>query len=218
MEGQLLFVPIDDVIPNDYNPNSMNTEILEKERKSLIVFGMVRPIITRREGGKHIIIDGEHRWRLLKDEGVETIPIRDLGEISNENAMALTVSVNGIHGNPEYIKLIELVGGIRAYSATEIASVTPWSDSEIKSFIDMSSLGGVGGVVLEQEAAATDDRCIKFTIKIPKEDVDEFSRKADRLCQKYGLGIDDKEKPDVKLGRLLVFLMRQKEAIFAPAN
>ena len=90
IRGELKIVPVDEVQPNQYNPNVMSDELFEKERNSLKRFGMVRPIITRTENGKRIIVDGENRWHLFKDEGVSAIPIRDLGEISQEDAMALT--------------------------------------------------------------------------------------------------------------------------------
>ena len=46
-------VPIDDVIPNPYNPNYMDKAMFEKARKSLEELGMLGSIIVRNYARPH---------------------------------------------------------------------------------------------------------------------------------------------------------------------
>lgn len=212
IRGDLKFVPVDEVVENDYNPNSMSNEMLEKEKRSLELFGLVRPIITRTEKGRHVIVDGEHRWRLLKEANIHLIPIRDLGEITEQEAKELTVTVNGIHGTVDFVKLMDLFGGM-SMSDEKVASVTPWSPDEVRMMREANQLGGVGNFDFGDSGEENDDRCIKFVLRLLQSEVGEFRRKAMRLCERLGLGIDKKEGEDVRLGRLAVFLMRKNGAI-----
>jgi len=58
----------------------MDQAMYAKAIASIREFGFVDPITVRTVDGRYQIIDGEHRWRAAKDEGITTVPIVDLGE------------------------------------------------------------------------------------------------------------------------------------------
>lgn len=68
-------IPIDSVIPNDWNDNVMGEDMFEHLGLTMSRFGNLQPILVwdRRKStdysGKMIIVDGEHRWRAAKDNG-----------------------------------------------------------------------------------------------------------------------------------------------------
>jgi hypothetical protein len=60
-------VHIDSIRPNDYNPNRMNDRQYAAELESIQHFGFIDPITIRETDDGLVIIDGEHRWRGVKE-------------------------------------------------------------------------------------------------------------------------------------------------------
>lgn len=60
-------VPINSIQPNDYNPNRMNDRQYAAELESIQHFGFLDPITIRETENGYVIIDGEHRWRAIKE-------------------------------------------------------------------------------------------------------------------------------------------------------
>lgn len=60
-------VPVDSIRPNDYNPNRMNDRQYAAELESIQHFGFLDPITIRETDHGYVIIDGEHRWRAIKE-------------------------------------------------------------------------------------------------------------------------------------------------------
>lgn len=57
-----LWVPRDDVLPNDWNPNEMERETRDQLHQSILDNGWTRPLLIHRE--ELYIIDGEQRWHV----------------------------------------------------------------------------------------------------------------------------------------------------------
>lgn len=80
-ESQLVsngFLEIDltEIVRNDNQPRTMFDEtLLEELADSIRVKGVIQPIIvTKTDGGKYMIIEGERRWRASGLAGKKTIP------------------------------------------------------------------------------------------------------------------------------------------------
>ena len=76
-------VPIEQIIPNKYQPRSnFNPELLEELAQSIKANGVVQPVIVRKTGNQYQLITGERRWRAAKLAGLKTIPavIREVSE------------------------------------------------------------------------------------------------------------------------------------------
>jgi len=97
-------VPIDHVIPNRWNPNVQSDFMIEKGKKAVQEFGFLGAILVRETAGVYEIIDGEHRWRYLKELGSKEIPVESLGEISETNAKTLTILMNRLRGEDDIEK------------------------------------------------------------------------------------------------------------------
>lgn len=86
-------VPISAVEPNDYNPKLKDTEEYKQVVASLTRNGLKTPIYVRQISGHqgYVIVDGEQRYTAAKELGYTEIYIYNLGEISEEEAKALTI-------------------------------------------------------------------------------------------------------------------------------
>ena len=103
--GRVLWVPIEMVEPNDYNPNSVAVREMSLLYTSISHDGYTQPIVTiwdpKRE--KYIIVDGFHRYYTAKkhrdilDRNKGTVPIVVIEKDINER-MAATVRHNRARG------------------------------------------------------------------------------------------------------------------------
>jgi ParB-like chromosome segregation protein Spo0J len=94
-------VPIDSIVPDPSNPNFMSEEDMERLRFSYRKFGNLQPIIIDE---RSIILDGEHRWRILKSEGLKKIDIIRVPGLNDAQKKLLRQAMNKIHGAHDPIK------------------------------------------------------------------------------------------------------------------
>lgn len=155
LSGEIKTVPTAEVIENQWNHMAMSDAMFEKERASFKQHGFVGVIIVRRVkvAGKSLyqVIDGAHRLRLAKEEGMEEIRVNDLGPITSEKAKMLTLQLNDIHGERDkarYEKLLEELG--LAVSA-ELLATLPVPDAV------WAELGTAKNTAQQAQADAIDD-------------------------------------------------------------
>jgi len=103
-------VSINDLFSNDYNPNRMPKTEMDLLEKCIIKYGFLFPIIASWDGsaGKYRIIDGYHRYEVLKRIGARKASIIDL-ELSYHEAVQLTVLMNRIKGMHQVERMSDLV-------------------------------------------------------------------------------------------------------------
>lgn len=67
--GNVIWVDLEKVKPNDYNPNSVAKQELELLHHSISEDGYTQPVVTVRgeEEGEYIIVDGFHRYFVCKN-------------------------------------------------------------------------------------------------------------------------------------------------------
>ena len=61
------WVRAEEVVANDYNPNSVAPPEMESLRTSIMADGYTQPIVTMPEKGKRTVVDGFHRYCILRD-------------------------------------------------------------------------------------------------------------------------------------------------------
>lgn len=76
--GPVQSVPIDDIVPNPYQPRSViDRQKLEELAESIRTHGLVQPLIVTANpsGDGWTLIAGERRWRASRLAGLTTIPV-----------------------------------------------------------------------------------------------------------------------------------------------
>ncbi len=110
-------IPTDRIEPDPSNPNEMTESVLEALSRDIQDKGFVQPVLVRPtddgEGrpGQFTIIDGEHRWRVLKDAGIETVPCV-VDDRPEDDARLRMVSMNRLRGSFDPGKLAGVVSGL----------------------------------------------------------------------------------------------------------
>lgn len=124
-------VPIDNILPNKFNPNFMDKQTFEKEKNSIKELGMLGSILVRR----HIvpeyyeILDGEHRWKAAKELGYTKMQVECvIKDVSDQEVKLLTILLNNLRGKDDIFKRAAILKEL-SEGQTQLL---PWSNEEIE--------------------------------------------------------------------------------------
>jgi len=208
---KMIDAPIDSLKPNPWNTNVVTPENEQKIEASLKRLEFFRPILARRlPDGMLEIIGGEHRWSVAKRMGHTSIPVIDLGSITDQKAKEIGLVDNGRYGEDDPLSLAELLKDLG--DTSEILSFMPYSGDELEhlfsaSSIDLTDLDipeddGTIPRLPEMKGTAT-HQIMRF--KIPVEDSD-FIQKLIELTMKTQNFTDDDSMTNA--GNALVHLLK----------
>lgn len=94
---KIVYVPISDLIPAEYNPRTWTKAQLKNLKDSFTDFDVVDPLIANSAPErKNILIGGHMRWNALKELGYETVPVVyvNIPEIKREKELNLRLNKN----------------------------------------------------------------------------------------------------------------------------
>ena len=92
---ELSQVPIDELRPDPANPRQIDPATLDALTRSVRQFGLVDPLIARRENGQ--LIGGHQRWLAARRAGLDTLPVIYL-DLPESEARLLALALNQISG------------------------------------------------------------------------------------------------------------------------
>src|SRR5690554_2516034 len=81
-------VPIECVKPNTYNMNEMSEEVYQFLKQNIKKRGFTDAVLVTKD---MTIIDGEHRWRAMKEVGATEIEVKVL-DLTDEEAKVETAN------------------------------------------------------------------------------------------------------------------------------
>ena len=75
-EKNILEVPIEDIIPNRFQPRlAFNEEGINDLAESIKQHGIIQPLVVRKLGDKYEIIAGERRYKASTMAGLAKVPV-----------------------------------------------------------------------------------------------------------------------------------------------
>lgn len=90
--GKVLFLPVDAISPNPYQPRRVFTQPeLEELAGSIQELGVLQPLTVRRRDGHWELIAGERRLRAAKLAGLETVPCLSIQTDSQSSSLLALV-------------------------------------------------------------------------------------------------------------------------------
>ncbi len=122
--GCVRWVSVDEVWPNDYNPNACATPELALLAASVRADGFTQPVVVVREGDRWVVVDGYHRWYVAKsypdirERYHGLLPVVVLEKSPNER-MASTVRHNRARGRHSVKGMSNLVYQMLENGATD---------------------------------------------------------------------------------------------------
>lgn len=102
-------IPIDQLLPADYNPRSITPVQFERLQESIRTFGFAEPVIINTHPGReNIIIGGHMRVEAARALGWTEVPCVQV-DLDEQKERLLNIALNRIHGEWDQDKLQELV-------------------------------------------------------------------------------------------------------------
>lgn len=200
-EPVLRWVDISKLRPNDWNPNVMDADMYGKAIASIREFGFIDPITCRSVGDEYEIIDGEHRWRAAREENLATVPIIDLGTVSDDDAIQLTVVLNETRGQADPRRLGLLLRELASRNSKErLLSTLPYSREAFDRLTGLSSLdlSSIGRPPL-RPSIERPSSWVERTYRMPIDAAEVIDRAIERVRQEA----EEDRTPDWKALQLL---------------
>lgn len=125
--------------PNPWNTNHVSPDNEAKLRASIERFGVYKPIICRElPDGNLQILGGEHRWQTARELGIKTVPVVNLGILSDERAKEIGLVDNGRYGEDDTLALAELMKELG--NSDELLTFLPYADDELAAIFSTTSI------------------------------------------------------------------------------
>ena len=106
-KSQLKELKISDISPDPEQPRRhFNKEKLEELANSIIIHGVLQPIVVVRKNSKFLIVAGERRYRASKLAGLERVPAV-VRELSDQNRLELSLIENIQRDNLNVLEMAE---------------------------------------------------------------------------------------------------------------
>jgi len=138
--------------PNEYNPNIVPGDIMAKLRQEIAQKGLCEPIIVRKRGDGYSIIDGEHRWQLCKELGLQEIPCI-IQDYDDKEAKIKTLQLNYMRGSAVPIKLAYLIHDLnKEIKLEDLAKRLPYEEIQLMDSLELLKLPEGLDKTLELEA------------------------------------------------------------------
>jgi DNA modification methylase len=125
---QLEQLPIEELHPDPANPRHINDKELEALTRSIREFGLVDPIIARRED--KVVIGGHQRLLAARKLGYTTVPVVFV-DISLEKAHLLNIALNKISGSFDQELLARLLSELNEVPNLDL-TLSGFEDDELK--------------------------------------------------------------------------------------
>lgn len=188
-------LPPEALSPNPWNSNQVGPEMEKRLRASIGKFGIYKPIVCRAmDDGTLQILGGEHRWRIACNMGLETVPVVNLGAMSERQAKTLGLADNGQYGEDDGLKLAAI---LRDIGQEEIELLLPYTEADLAGMfaateVDLDSLGFDDGEldadtdrVDEPARPAVTHELMRF--KVPVQDRERVQKLVEHVIQTRGL-------------------------------
>ena len=128
---QIEQVPIGDLHPDPVNPRRISDQELEALTRSIRQFGLIDPIIARKEDMN--IIGGHQRLLGARRLGYETVPVV-LVDLSLEQARLLNIALNKISGSFDQELLARLLSDLNKVPELDL-SLSGFEEEELKNLL-----------------------------------------------------------------------------------
>jgi len=128
---QIEQVPVWDLVPDPANPRLISDRELEALTRSIREFGLVDPIIARKEG--RTVIGGHQRLLAARRLGYKTVPVV-FADLSLEQARLLNIALNKISGSFDQELLARLLSELNEVPDIDL-TLSGFEEKELKDLL-----------------------------------------------------------------------------------
>ena len=169
-----------------------NYKVDDEYKKSKLIAnfesnGQVENIIIRDlEDGTYEIVNGNHRYDVMVELGIEKCHVYNLGVISQNKAMRLALETNETRFVSDEDKLAATLDALLVeYDLSELSSTLPWSEEEIEALQGKINMLDEG---MSEDNSSNDTKCepntVTFIIAVDVSD-DVIEEELQSVCDMY---------------------------------
>jgi len=125
---EIAHLPIGDLGPDPANPRRISDDELESLTRSIREFGLIDPIIARRED--KVVIGGRQRLLAARNLGIKQVPVV-LVDLSEDQAHLLNLALNRISGTWDQELLARLLADLNAVPDVDL-TLSGFSEDELQ--------------------------------------------------------------------------------------
>ena len=173
-------VPIEDVVPNDWNPNVQDSKVFDALVENISEVGMDEPLLVRKtEDSMYQVIDGEHRYEACKVLGFNEVPVIIAKDFDDDMARFQTVRRSVLRGKLDPVKFTKLFNDMADKYGEELTK-------QMMQFVDEKAFGQLYIDVRKNLPKDMQDELDKKKVESEIKTVDDLSRILNELFSKYG--------------------------------
>lgn len=203
--------------PNPFNSNRVSPENMAKLKRSIETLGFASAVVVREVDGQYQILGGKHRVEAAIELGLKTVPVVNLGVISEVHARKVGLVDNHRFGNDEVIALAkifeeigegsEMLSEILPISQADIDAVIGVTEIDLDSFdIEIDDDDEKPGSEERRERPLKTHEILKFRMTLP--DAERVRQAVERTIKREGL----KDGDDLtNAGQALALLLSEDE-------
>lgn len=167
---RLTDIEVKKIQPNKYNPNRIPKGLLTHLKNTIQRYGFLQPILVREvKENCYEIVDGEHRYKTLKELGYEKVPSLVI-EVDDDFAKMGTLNMNNIRGKSDHIKVAKIIDKLReGHTEEQIAEMLGYSVADILEFQALTSFS-----LNNLDADGTNDDILDDLEELEKVEVNEY--------------------------------------------
>lgn len=155
MKPQFLSLSPNDLRANPWNVNRVTPDNEARIEESLKRYGgFFKPIIARETDAGLEILGGQHRWEIAHRLGYKTVPVFNLGPISDEKAKEISLIDNARYGTDDTLALADLLKELG--SSDDLQSFLPYSDADLTAIFQSSNID-LDDLVLDEPGEKSED-------------------------------------------------------------
>jgi ParB/RepB/Spo0J family partition protein len=141
MNNSMQSIAIDKLLPHPDNPNRMSKANFDKLVRNIERTGRYEPLVVRpcpQREGYYQIINGHHRWQVLKRLGYKTADVV-IWDIDDHEADILLATLNRLGGKDAIEKKLALLKHLnKQLTARELAKLLPVTSKQIERLVNLS--------------------------------------------------------------------------------
>ena len=133
-------LPLDKLVKADWNYKQDDIEKTAKLEANLKRNGQIENLIVRElDTGFYEIINGNHRYDVLKNLGIKFAVVNNKGKISKQDAIRLAIETNETKFVTDTISLAELIKELSiTFDVKTLAETMPYTEEQLEEMIKLT--------------------------------------------------------------------------------
>jgi ParB/RepB/Spo0J family partition protein len=197
IKGAYIEAPTNRVFENTWNYNVQDDDMFSKQKNSLEKFDFVQPIVVREIPEGYEIINGAHRYRAAQELNMATVPVWNVGVVSDAYAQQLTIMLNELKGRPNIDSLASLIKNLDdALGRDEIVTNLPYSPQAIDDMINTLEFDWATFEAEDDEASAADGKIdmVRLEFRVSQEVAQQIEAAVNTAKKSHSLGDTDEDR------------------------